>query len=155
MEQELRPGVKVERIIALKRFERPPPGYFHLLPGRIISRIEKGESPSGFWENWGAAFGIRPALACAFGLSVCGAVVVGICFSPKSEATAGVTGQIPASVWAVSADGGAAPGESESSRGLHVANWLGSTNPVTAPEAASMFETADEHATPVSFFQDK
>jgi hypothetical protein len=155
MEPSHKQTVRVERIIALKRFEQPPPGYFHLLPDRIIRRIEKGEGRSGFWESWVQALSIRPVLAYAFGLTVCGAVTVGIFYSPKPEAAAGVTGQMPASPWAVSPPREEMAGESDAQRGLHVANGFGSTNPVMSSETASMFEAADERAIPVSFFQDK
>ena len=155
MDSSHKQTVRVERIIALKRFEQPPPGYFHLLPDRIISRIEKGEGRSGFWETLGAAFGIRPALAYAFGLTVCGAVTVGIFYSPKSEAMAGITGQMPASLWAMSPPRAEMVRESAAPRGLHVANGFGSTNPVMSSETANLFGSEDEHAIPVSFFQDK
>jgi hypothetical protein len=157
MDQEPRQTFKVERIIALKRFEQPPPGYFHLLPDRIISRIEKGEGRAGFWETWLAAFGFRPALVYAFGLTVCGAVTVGMFFSPKSEATATVsaTGQISDSLWTTAPARMAMATESELPRGLHTANWLGSTSPVLASETATLFDTANDRAVPVSFLQEK
>jgi hypothetical protein len=152
MNQQPNPLEKVERIIALKRFEQPPPGYFHLLPGRIISRSEKGEGQSNFWETCLAAFSIQPTLVYAFALTFCAAVTVGMFYSPKSEAMAGATGPMPESLWAVSQPP-AADGESDAPRGLHVVNWLGSTSPVTASETASVFETEGDRPMPVSFVQ--
>ena len=92
MNQESEQTEKVIRIIALKRFEQPPPGYFHLLPDRIVSRIEQGEGKSDFWDNFAAVFSIRPALVYAFGLSIFGAVTAGILYSPRAELMAGSTG---------------------------------------------------------------
>lgn len=146
---------KVVRIIALKRYEQPPPGYFHLLPDRIITRIERGEGQPDFWETLMAAFNIRPGLVYAFALSVCGAVTVGIFYSPKSEATAGVTGPMPDSLWAVSQTSPAPDNDSESRRGLHVVNWLGSTAPVTAAETTSAFEMDAAHPVPASFVEER
>ena len=78
MDPEPKQAVKVERIIALKRFEQPPPGYFSLLPDRIMHRIEDGEGQARFWEQWWPAFSFRPVLAYALGLTVCGAMTAAI-----------------------------------------------------------------------------
>jgi len=148
MDQTSKATVKVERIIALKRYEQPPPGYFHLLPARIINRIESGEGQSGFWEKWWPAFSVRPALAYALGLTVCGALTAGIYFSPKMDQTAGADDSSPGNRRAVvssSAVTGDAP--------LGGSRWLGSTNPVTAPRSGdTLFLTPEAHAIPVSLF---
>ena len=89
MDAQSRPAISVEKIIALKRHEQPPPGYFRLLPDRIINRIEHGEGPSSFWEKWGPAFRVRAVLAYALGLTVCTALTVGVWFSPKLDQGAG------------------------------------------------------------------
>ena len=83
MDPQARPAV--EKIIALKRHEQPPPGYFRLLPERIIHRIEQGEGRSIFWETWGLAFRVRPVLAYALGLTVCAALTAGIWFVPRMD----------------------------------------------------------------------
>ena len=53
MDQKPKNLFKVERIIALKRYEQPPPGYFHLLPDRIIHRIERAKANPAFGKNGG------------------------------------------------------------------------------------------------------
>jgi hypothetical protein len=155
MNQERQQTEKIVRIIALKRFEQPPPGYFHLLPDRIMNRIEKGEGKSNFWENFVAAFSIRPALVYAFGLSVCGAVTAGIFYSPKSETMASATGSMPDSLWAISQPAALADGDSDAPRDLHLANWLGSTRPIMPAETASMFEASVDRPMSVSFVEVK
>jgi hypothetical protein len=147
MDNESKPTIRVERIIALKRYEQPPPGYFHLLPARIINRIEYGEGQSSFWEKWWPAFSVRPVLAYALGLTVCGALTAGIYFSPKMDQTGG--GDSPhGNRWAV-ASSSAATGEAP----LGGSRWLGSTNPVTAPQTGdTLFLTPEAHAIPVSLY---
>jgi hypothetical protein len=155
MNQDEQQMEKLARLIALKRFEQPAPGYFHLLPGRIISRIEKGEAQPGFWEIWLSAFTMRPALVYASAVAVCAAVTVGIFYSPTSETMASATGPMPSSLWAVSEPGEAADAQAETPGGLHVAGWLGSTAPVSTSETASMFENEGERPLPVSFLEGK
>jgi hypothetical protein len=142
--------VPVEKIIALKRYERPPPGYFHLLPGRIIHRIEQGEGRAGFWETWSLVFRVRPALAYALGLTVCGALTAGLFFSPAMEQPAGAGESAPENLWA-----DASPGDSAAQdTALSESRWLGSTNPVTAAQTADTFFPASEaRAIPVSLFE--
>lgn len=151
MDPEPRQSIKVERIIALKRYEQPPPGYFHLLPDRIIHRIEYGEGRSSFWERCWPAFRVRPVLAYALGLTVCGALTAGICCSPKMDAAAGAGESAPGNQWAAaSADTPPEPQDTP----LSGSRWLGSTNPVTAPRTAdSLFLTPEARPIPVSLFE--
>jgi hypothetical protein len=148
MDQESKQTVRVERIIALKRYEQPPPGYFHLLPDRIINRIEYGEGRSSFWEKWCPAFRVRPVLAYALGLTVCGALTAGIYCAPKMDQTAD-RGESPSEArWAV-ASASTQTGETR----LGGSRWLGSTNPVTAPRTSeTLFLPTEARAMPVSLY---
>jgi hypothetical protein len=150
MDPESKQTFQVEKIIALKRYEQPPPGYFHLLPGRIIRRIEHGEGQCGFWEKWRMAFRVRPGLAYALGLTVCGALTAGLYFSPTLEQAAGAGEPSSENLWA-----DASPSVSVSQdASLNGSRWLGSTNPVTAPETGdSLFPAPEARAIPVSLFQ--
>jgi hypothetical protein len=131
MDLETKQMEKVQRIIALKRFEQPPPGYFHLLPSRIINRIEKGEGKSTAWENWLGGFTIRPVWACAFGLSLCAAVTLGMFYPVQTDvAIASASPASAGSPWAGSAL--AADDSSAASTGLHLAALNASTDPVPA-----------------------
>ncbi len=156
MDTESNQMESVRRLIALKRYEQPPPGYFHLLPSRIITRIENGEGEASFWESWLDNFSVRPVWACAFGLSLCAAVTAAVVYPAKSDAP--IASSQPASPGELWAD--AAPAADEAavangtSQGLHVANWLGSTSPVTVGAAASAsFDSQEALAVPVSFYR--
>jgi len=89
---------QLRRLLALKRHEQPPPGYFHHFSSQVIARIEAGEradDPVGFvrfiWEGvwlqrlWDA-IETKPALAGVFGAAVCGFLVAGVIYtdSPTS-----------------------------------------------------------------------
>jgi hypothetical protein len=150
MDQDSKQTVPVEKIIALKRYEQPPPGYFQLLPGRIISRIEHGEGQSAFWEKWRLALRIRPAAAYALGLAACAALIAGLYCLPTMQQTAGLGESASSSLWA---DTSAADSASQDAP-LSGSRWLGSTNPVTAPQTGdSLFPAAEARAMPVSLFE--
>ena len=70
---------QIRKLLSLKRYEQPPPGYFEHLSARIISRIESAEAGrTTLWERLGFAFGSKPAFVCALGVVVCGLFCVGI-----------------------------------------------------------------------------
>src|SRR5215467_6387274 len=94
---------QLRRLLALKRHEQPPPGYFHGFSRQVIVRIQAGElgDPAGasLWSFSGGSFlqriwatlDARPVLAGAFGVAVCGFFVVGALLSDSTGvATANV-----------------------------------------------------------------
>jgi hypothetical protein len=67
----------LQRLLTLKRYEQPPPGYFDRLQQQISTRIqhlEKKPVPS-FWERVFLQVLHRPQVAYAFGLAACGTLV--------------------------------------------------------------------------------
>ncbi len=88
---------QLRRLLALKRHEQPPPGYFHDFSRQVIARIVAGEqADSGgvldslSWEApwlqrlW-SLFENKPALAGAFGVLVCGLLISGVIYSETME----------------------------------------------------------------------
>jgi hypothetical protein len=84
----------LRRLLALKRHEQPPPGYFDRFSGQVIARIQTGErAPDSFWERFAfegtwlqqiwAAFETKPLLAGAFGAAVCALITTGFVFSDR------------------------------------------------------------------------
>lgn len=71
------PHPEIAKLLRIKRFESPPPGYFQRLPGQIRARIEAEAELEGDWldrwKQWLAPFLQRPALAGANLLIVVGA----------------------------------------------------------------------------------
>jgi hypothetical protein len=90
---------QLRKLLALKRHEVPPPGYFHGFSREVIVRIKAGYSAQettgivfeGSWLRrfWGL-FETRPMLAGGFGVAVCGFFVVGALISSESSEVSGV-----------------------------------------------------------------
>jgi hypothetical protein len=81
----------VRRVLALKRYEQPPPGYFESFSLEVMTRIEdsqvtsnRGRSEETWLQRlWGALEAtVAPA---AFGAAVCGLVVLGVARSEDSS----------------------------------------------------------------------
>ncbi len=97
MSQDTENFEPLRRLLALKRYEQPPPGYFNNFSSQVIARIKAGEAEphSAFLERlfgqapwlrqlWGA-FEAQPILAGAFGVAVCGLLIMGVAYSDKTE----------------------------------------------------------------------
>ena len=90
----------LRRLLALKRHERPPPGYFHDFSRQVIARIHAGEAAAS--QSWTQrvlesapwlrdlwdGFGAKPMVAGAFGISVCSLLVVGLVSSERVDSNA-------------------------------------------------------------------
>jgi len=85
----------LRRLLALKRHETPPPGYFNTFSSRVISRIRAGEGArsEGVAEGLSWLLGLvesfqfKPAFAGAFA-SVLGLFLIfGIVYAERSEST--------------------------------------------------------------------
>jgi hypothetical protein len=92
---------QLRKLMALKRHEVPPPGYFHGFSRQVIVRIKAGElgeeAGSTWWilegswlrRIWGG-FEARPILGGAFGVAVCGFFVAGALISADNPEVGGV-----------------------------------------------------------------
>lgn len=67
-------------MLALKRHEQPPPGYFTYLPGQIQVKIERdGLSEHSTWWTWLVErFDARPVLAGAYACVISGLMLLGV-----------------------------------------------------------------------------
>src|SRR5262245_49148622 len=77
----------LRRLLALKRHEQPPPGYFRDLSGRVLARIEAGDSgqSEGSWlQRFWAALEGKPIVAGAFGVAICAMLITGIMNSDQT-----------------------------------------------------------------------
>ena len=86
----------LRRLLAIKRHEQPPPGYFNRFSSQVIARIQAGErAPDSFWERFSleipwlrqawTALETKPLLAGAFGATICGLITTGFLFSDHSS----------------------------------------------------------------------
>ncbi len=83
---------QLRRLLALKRHEEPPPGYFHHFSREVTVRIKAGETGETKARNWAeriwAMLETKPAFAGAFGASICAVLVSGLLNSEDSTESA-------------------------------------------------------------------
>jgi hypothetical protein len=87
----------LRRLLALKRYEQPPPGYFRDFSGQVIARIKLGGPESRWFDLEGllldapwlqrilGAFEAKPVLAGVFGVAVCGLLISGVVYSDRTD----------------------------------------------------------------------
>ena len=89
----------LKKLLALKRHEEPPPGYFDRLPGEIRARIAHAQaSPEPWWRRWLATWDLSPALATSYTVVAVTLVVGGIWMAKQPVAEGGpqiVTTPVP------------------------------------------------------------
>lgn len=79
----------VKQLLALKRHEEPPPGYFDRLPGEVRARIAHAQAhPEPWWRRWLETWDVSPALATSYAV-VAVTLVVGAVWSAKQPGSAG------------------------------------------------------------------
>ncbi|HWD19649.1 MAG TPA: hypothetical protein VHB20_10245 [Verrucomicrobiae bacterium] len=140
----------LRKLMALKRHETPPPGYFDHLPRRIATRIRDQEGAPNFWESLVARLRLSASTAYAFGLTACGALALTVVYTARTETAR--ADSTPRN-WAVSWDAResaalAAQPAAAASQELHTAAWLGDTNPAArAYQLPSLFARPLQPAT--------
>lgn len=99
MENENENFDQLKKLLALKKHELPPPGYFNKLPGEVVSRIraerrtqsnaiEKLSAEAPWLMRFWRALETKPMFAGAFGAAVCALILTGIFFAEKPPAAA-------------------------------------------------------------------
>ncbi len=75
---------QLRRLLALKRHEQPPPGYFNGFSRQVLARIKAGEqggqeySPGTWFQRLWAVLESKPVFAGAFGAAVCALLITGV-----------------------------------------------------------------------------
>jgi hypothetical protein len=94
------PFLQVRRVLALKRHEQPPPGYFHRFSGDVVARIRAGDradDKASFAGLLGEAAWLqrvwnflenKPVVAGLFGAAVCALFLSVFVMSEKPDANA-------------------------------------------------------------------
>ena len=113
MSQDTENFEQLRRLLALKRHEQPPPGYFNDFSRQVIVRIKAGERGEGgaflerlLWEApwlqriW-AALETKPILAGACGVAACGLLLMGVLYPDSAD--------VPPVALVPVADSGSAP----------------------------------------------
>ena len=78
---------QLRNLLALKRHEQPPPGYFNRLPGQIIARLqaEDARKHKSFLEKLLAGTFFRPTVAYGFLGVFCALAVTGVVLTVTSQ----------------------------------------------------------------------
>jgi hypothetical protein len=141
----------LRKLMALKRHEQPPPGYFNRLPDRIAARLEREGSQPGFWERIIAGFSFRPAFAYSFAIAAFGALTFSEIYSAKTQTQE--SARTAGNAWRTSASDEDVARQINLAEPLHLANWMGNTNPSSvATSMPSLFGSGTQNRpVPVSY----
>jgi hypothetical protein len=76
----------IRKLLALKRYEQPPPGYFESFSQKVIARIEAQSASTAlpWWRQWFAGFAEQPLLASTYGMLFVGLLVVAVGLAQSS-----------------------------------------------------------------------
>jgi len=78
---------RLRKLLALKRYEQAPPGYFTNFSSKVIARIEaSGAAELSWWQKLGLQVDFKPALMCGLGVVVCSLLSVGVLTSAFESA---------------------------------------------------------------------
>ncbi|MBI3877411.1 MAG: hypothetical protein HY300_15880 [Verrucomicrobia bacterium] len=88
---------KLQKLLALKRHEQPPHGFFERFPAQVRARIAgpQREPSASWWQRLLETLDARPMLAGAYGLAVGGALLLAVNFLVKPEPAPSFTQQPP------------------------------------------------------------
>ena len=163
MKQEQDNFEALQRLLKLKRYEQPPPGYFNDFSTQVVRRIKLGgkEEKEGFLEYlfveapWlqrlFGAFQTKPAVAWSFGLAVCALVVSSIVYSETVEYTPVSPLPTPSEAARAQALGVAAPMTLTEASHESLAALSASTNPIIQPVNGSLFDQFSLNPQPAGF----
>ena len=96
---------QLRRLLAVKRHEVPPPGYFEFFPDRVTAQLRREETPHSTWWEWLVAkFDAKPVLVCAYGMAVSSLLLAGFRLSQIFEQEV-ASAPIPDGGWLASSPG--------------------------------------------------
>jgi len=152
----------LRRLLVLKRYEIPPPGYFNYFSSQVLQRIRAGDS--GTSANWleeyfaqapwlgklVQVFNVKPVFASTFAGALCLLLFLGIIYADRPDLAAQpVLQAATTTALLTTASLTAAPSLSQSADQMGI---VSSTNPVLSLQpVASLFGQQSSLAQPVSF----
>ena len=79
---------ELKRLLALKRHEAAPPGFFQDLPGRVLNQIEAEQEAgaNGWWGRLMESFRVRPAFSGAFAMGLCAMLMAAVYYGSRPGA---------------------------------------------------------------------
>lgn len=93
MNQPKDPTEKLKNLLACKRYEQPPPGYFSRFPERLRARLEAEEfvEYSSLWQWLVNKFDAKPVVACVYGVALSTLLLAGFNLSQVFDTEAAVS----------------------------------------------------------------
>jgi hypothetical protein len=87
---------QLKKLLALKKHEQPPPGYFNSFSSKVIARIQAEEQAQAkpWWQRF-LAFNVRPVMAGVYGLAAVGILGFMISANKPGQDSAPVTAKKP------------------------------------------------------------
>ena len=81
---------QIRKLLALKKYEQPPPRYFQEFSSKVIARLQTLPTlrPVTWRQRLGLDFEFQPAMMGACGAVVCGVLLVGVISSSGGSKTA-------------------------------------------------------------------
>jgi hypothetical protein len=91
----------LRKLLAWKRHEQPPPGYFRDFAPRVMDLIEMGEArkPACWWRELLSRYDLGPAMATALGLVVMVTYLLGLSLSDLNGVGAAQAGSATPAAW--------------------------------------------------------
>lgn len=143
----------LRRLLALKRHETPPPGYFDRFPGAIMARLRA--SQSGMSDTVAErmadrlpwllrlvrALEAKPAFATTFASALCVLLLTGIVFAERPEGMVQPLIQSAQNSSPLNIASAAKTGLSAEPAGMQVNDFLPGANPVFDPQSMGGTET--------------
>ena len=77
----------LRKLLALKKHEQPPPGYYERFSQQVLNKIEaeSQRSSAGWWSTFWNSLQLKPAMVFAYGGLVCGLLITGLVLSSKYQ----------------------------------------------------------------------
>ncbi len=102
----------LKKLLALKRHETPPPGYFENFSSKVIARIEAAEATqtTSLWQRIMGYIEARPARISTFALTGAAVVAVMLSIAPNNSGPASGSGANQAAVAGVTPAGAISEG---------------------------------------------
>jgi hypothetical protein len=144
----------LRKLLALKRHETPPPGYFNSFSGQVIARIRAGNAKSSrsaeapWFVRFFQLFELKPAFAGAFASALCLLLFFAIFYADRPDSMTA-----PFMPVAESTSGSfAAVNPAIMPQAASTPEILTSTNPATSLQpVASLFDSQNPFVQTVSF----
>ena len=139
-------------MLALKRYEQPPPGFFTHFSDKVLARIEaEGLRPGpSWWRGLFVNLETQALLACAYGVMVGGLLVVGLVISQTAELDETDTSS-PATTWFATRPEVILPAEPGAQQFGNPTDLSSSVTPVVSSAASPFFDVSTLKTEPANF----